>query len=200
MFTSDDAHTGRSSYGHNASRQPTLHQLSPVLAKKRREKALRYKKQATSEKYLPPKFRSNTQHTSIADTNNSASPTSSKPLQNDKLQVKVVAAESLHNLNLPAPVLLQSPSRHQDLEMAALQSALNLQTSSNKQIELKRKIGAAASSINRFILTPSGTAPLHQTESFSFRERTKLMVCTGVCVVAVMITFVAILAVMGYSG
>ena len=119
-----------------------------------------------------------------------------KKKENEKHKIVIHSAARLRDDNIELNI--NSPT-YQELQVMAMWHAYNLRTSSDREIALKRIVGAQGPRVNPLILHPTGTLPLYQTDDFSYEQRTKCMAITGTAIVSVMVIFVAILTVMGYS-
>eukprot|EP01083_Nonionella_stella_P274814 933072_1 len=171
--------------------------------KKKRQQMVKHQlKRKNTDKYLPPHLRPPSAQDNYNDNEIINPGPTIKPYSialkspnaiydQHEQQKKVI----IHKQNNTKP----NGTTYQDIQALALQQANHLQTSSEKELALKRIVGAAATS-NPLILHAPGTLPIYQTDGFSFEQRTQCMVITGGAVVSLMVTFVAILALMGYSG
>ena len=168
--------------------------------KKQLQKLSKHDIESNAEKYLPPNLRSarnsesNTKSHPIALSPAYRENIDDKKEENEKHKIVIHSAARLRDNDIE----LNSPT-YQELQVMAMQHAYNLRTSSDREIALKRIVGAQGSRVNPLILHPTGTLPLYQTDDFSYEQRTKCMAITGTAIVSVMVIFVAILTVMGYS-
>eukprot|EP01084_Bolivina_argentea_P263624 446270_1 len=172
-------------------------------AKKKKQKLKKYQlKRSNTDKYLPPNLRSPTNEKNDNMTNNSdaniknysialKSPNALNNERNNTIYIRPP------DTSRTLPPNSARSNTYQEMNAFALQHSSQLYTSAEKEMALKRIVGAIASDDHIY---PTGVLPIYQTDGFTYEQRTHCMILTGGCVLSAMVIFVAILAFMGYSG
>ena len=157
--------------------------------KKQREKNFKHRIKSNTEKYLPPSLRSPKKDENINENVNSVA----------KVKSYSIALKS-PNDNKEKNVIPNGSPKYKDVQIYALKEASKLHTSSEREFRLKQIVGAVPQQINENVTFYNGTLQIYETDTFSFESRTQCMIITAIFIVSFMVAFVAILAVMGYSG
>ena len=200
-----------------SSPTPTLH--SPSLSKRsesaktfnefyaqkqERQNTFRRRVGVDADKYFPPNLRSPSNE-KVADAENDdnhldanvklysialKSPNdivhNAKHNENEQDKIEILGSK-----NILSP--LDTNRSYQDIHQMAVQEANQVHTTSERGIKLKRIIGALPRKANPFVQLPNGTAPIYQTADFTWEQRTRCMIISGLFVFTLMLVFVALL-------
>ena len=158
--------------------------------KKRREKLFKHRIKSNAEKYFPPNLRK---------SNNK------KPQNVGTYSIELESPNQrqnkteINNNNMNEEKKIGSPT-YKELQIIAMEQASNLHTSSEKQLAMKKIVGAVSIRDNPLVDHISGTLPIYQTDDWSFEQRTTCVIIVGICIITIFVTGITILGFMGYSG
>ena len=81
---------------------------------------------------------------------------------------------------------------YQEKNIKGIATSWNLQTSSEREIALKRILGAQMVGKNPLHQSAIGTLRVYQTDDFSYEQRTSCIILTGLCLATLFVIFVIV--------